>query len=99
KLEDGIHHHEHVKVELDVYARQYDKKIVKPFMLVVAQDTEHARQLRELLESDAFFEGRYKGKVAEVHSKQSGTEEDENIQRLISVEDPNEPTEIVIHVN
>ncbi len=99
KLEDGIHHHEHVKVELDVYARQYDKKIVKPFMLVVAQDTEHARNLRELLESDAFFEGRYKGKVAEVHSKQSGTEEDENIQRLISVEDPNEPTEIVIHVN
>ncbi len=99
KLEDGIHHHEHVKVELDVYARQYDKKIVKPFMLVVAQDTEHARNLRELLESDAFFEGRYKGKVAEVHSKQSGAEEDENIQRLISVEDPNEPTEIVIHVN
>ena len=99
KLEDGIHHHEHVKVELDVYARQYDKKIVKPFMLVVAQDTEHAGQLRELLESNAFFEGRYKGKVAEVHSKQSGAEEDENIQRLISVEDPNEPTEIVIHVN
>ena len=99
KLEDGIHHHEHVKVELDVYARQYDKKIVKPFMLVVAQDTDHARQLRGLLESDAFFEGNYKGKVAEVHSKQSGAEEDENIQRLISVENPDETTEIVIHVN
>ncbi|WP_412057395.1 DEAD/DEAH box helicase [Bartonella sp. DGB2] len=99
KLEDGIHHHEHVKVELDVYARQYDQKLVKPFILVVAQDTKHARQLRELLESDSFFEGRYKGKVAEVHSKQSGAEEDENIQRLMSVEDPDEPTEIVIHVN
>jgi len=99
KLEDGIHHHEHVKVELNVYARQYDKNLVKPFMLVVAQDTDHARQLRELLESDAFFEGRYKGKVAEVHSRQSGAEEDENIQRLISVENPNESTEIVIHVN
>ena len=99
KLEDGIHHHEHVKAELDVYARQYDKKLVKPFMLIVAQDTEHACKLRELLESDAFFEGCYKGKVAEVHSKQSGAEEDENIQKLISVEDPKEPTEIVIHVN
>lgn len=99
KLEDGIHHHEHVKVELDVYARQYDKNTVKPFMLVVAQDTEHARQLRELLESDAFFEGCYKGKVAEVHSKQSGAEEDENIQRLIAIENQKEPTEIVIHVN
>ena len=99
KLEDGIHHHEHVKVELDVYARQYDKKVVKPFVLVVAQDTDHARQLRELLESESFFESRYQGKVAEVHSKQSGAEEDENVQKLISVEYPNEPTEIVIHVN
>ncbi len=99
KLEDGIHHHEHVKVELDVYARQYDEQIVKPFMLVVAKDTEHARRLRELLESNDFFEGCYQDKVAEVHSRQSGAEEDENIQRLISVEDPNEPTEIVIHVN
>ena len=99
KLEDGVRHHEHVKVELDIYARQHDRKIVKPFMLVVAQDTHHARQLHELLESDAFFAGRYQGKVAEVHSRQSGAEEDDNIQRLIAVEDPNEPTEIVIHVN
>ena len=99
KLEDGIHYHEQVKVELDIYARQYNKKIVKPFMLVVAQDIEHARQLREFIESASFFEGRYKGKVAEVHSKQSGAEGDENIQKLIAIEDPNEPTEIVVHVN
>ena len=99
KLEDAMRNHEDVKFELYEYARQYDKKVVKPFMLVVAQDTEHARQLRELLESEAFFAGCYKGKVAEVHSKQSGAEEDENIQKLISVEDSNEPTEIVIHVN
>ena len=99
KLEDGIHHHEHVKVELDVYAQNYDKKLVKPFMLVVAKDTEHARKIRKLLESDGFFNGSYKGKVAEVHSKQSGSEEDDNIQRLISIENPKEPTEIVIHVN
>ena len=99
KLEDGIHHHENVKAELDVYASQYDKKIVKPFMLVVAQDTKHAGRLRELLESDTFYEGRYKNKVAEVHSKQSDVEADKNIQKLISIENPNEPTEIVIHVN
>lgn len=99
KLEDGIHHHEFTKVELDVYARQHNKKIIKPFMLVVAQDTDHAHNLRNLIESNNFFDGRYKGKVAEIHSKQSGAEGDENIQRLISIEDPNEPTEIVIHVN
>lgn len=99
KLKDGIHNHEKVKAELELYARQYDKEVVKPFMLVVAQDTNHARQLRELLESDAFSKGNYKGKVAEIHSKQSGAEEDENIQHLISIEDPKESTEIVIHVN
>ena len=99
KLEDGIHCHENVKSQLKAYARDYNKNIVKPFMLVVAQDTKHARQLRELIESDAFFKGKYKGKVAEIHSKQSGAEEDENIQHLISIEDPDEPTEIVIHVN
>lgn len=99
KLEDGIHHHEHIKVELDVYARQYEKKLVKPFMLVVAQDTQHAHDLRVLMESEVFFDGRYQGKVIEIHSKQSGAEEDDNIQKLIAIEDPNNPTEIVIHVN
>lgn len=99
KLEDGIHHHEHVKVELDVYSRQYSKPKVKPFMLVVATDTDHAKQIRTVIESDGFFEGRYKGKVAEVHSNQSGAEADENIQKLMSVENADDPTEIVIHVN
>ncbi|WP_133130218.1 DEAD/DEAH box helicase [Legionella yabuuchiae] len=99
KLEDGIHHHEYVKVELLNYAKQFNKKIVKPFVLVVAQDTEHARTLREFIESESFFNGNYKGKVAEIHSKQSGAEEDKNIQKLIAIEDSNDPTEIVIHVN
>ena len=99
KLEDGIHNHEYTKAELKAYAINHNKNIVKPFMLVVAQNTERARILRNLIESDEFFEGRYRGKVAEIHSNQSGAEEDENIKRLISVEDPNEPTEIVIHVN
>jgi type III restriction enzyme len=98
KLKDGVHHHEHVKVELETYARNHDLPIVHPFMLVVAQDTTHARQLRETIESDNFFEGRYKGRVIEVHSNQKGDESDEAMQRLVAVEhDPS--TEIVIHVN
>lgn len=98
KLEDGVHHHEHVKVELQVYAKQRDEQSVHPFMLVVAQDTTHAKQLRELIESDAFFDGRYKGRVIEVHSNLRGEESDEATQRLLSVEHDPE-TEIVIHVN
>ncbi len=34
-----------------------------------------------------------------MHSKQRGEEADETVARLIAVEDPNEPTEIVVHVN
>lgn len=99
KLEDGIHIHEETKVQLEVFARERGVKRVKPFMLVITEDTEHAGRIRAIIESDDFFEGQYKGKVAEVHSNQRGEERDENVQKLLSVEDPNDPTEIVIHVN
>lgn len=98
KLEDGIHHHEFVKVELENYARNFDRPVVKPFMLVVAQDTTHASALKARIESDSFFGGHYKGRVIEVHSNQSGDESDEAMQRLLAVEH-DEKTEVVIHVN
>lgn len=98
KLEDGIHHHEYVKVELENYARSHAARLVKPFMLVVAQDTTHAAAIRMRIESDGFFSGRYKGRVIEVHSNLSGEESDESMQRLLAVEH-DEATEVVIHVN
>lgn len=98
KLEDGIHHHEYVKVELENYARSQGVKLVKPFMLVVAQHTSHAAAIRAYIESDEFFTGRYKGRVIEVHSNLSGDESDESMQRLLAVEH-DEATEVVIHVN
>lgn len=98
KLEDGIHYHEHVKVQLATYAKQNEKPLVHPFMLVVTQDTDHARRVREFVESDGFFEGRYKGRVAEIHSKLTGEESDENAQRLLNIEKSGD-TDIVIHVN
>jgi len=99
KLEDGVRLHETTKVELLTYARENDAKVVKPFMLVIARDTTHAGQLLALLESDAFYEGRYKGKVIQVDSSRTGAEEEEMITRLLAVESVSEPTEIVIHVN
>ena len=96
KLEDGIRLHENVKVELETYARQTNNPFVKPFVLVIARDTSHARSLLELIQSDKFFDGRYKAKAIQVDSS---TKEDEVVERLLAVEDPNEPTEIVIHVN
>lgn len=99
KLEDGIRVHENTKVELEVYGRENNKEIVKPFVLVVAQNTEHAESILRVIEDNNFFEGRYKGKVITVHSNQRGEEKDETVEQLLSVENPNNPVEIVIHVN
>jgi type III restriction enzyme len=99
KLEDGVRLHETTKVELLTYARENGVKPVKPFMLVIARDTTHAGQLLALLESSAFYEGRYQGKVIQVDSSRTGAEEEEMISRLLAVESVDEPTEIVIHVN
>ena len=99
KLEDGVRLHESVKVELETYARETDNPIVKPFLLVIARDTTHAGQLLQLVQSDAFFAGRYKEKVIQVDSSKTGADEEEMIARLLKVEHTDEPTEIVIHVN
>jgi len=99
KLQDGVRLHEQVKVELETYARESGNVIVKPFVLVIARDTAHAKQLIDLIQSDTFFEGRYKTKVIQVDSSKTGAEEDEMVERLLKVEHTDEPTEIVIHVN
>ena len=99
KLEDGVRLHENTKVELQTFARENGVPAVKPFMLVIARDTTHAAQLLALLESEAFYGGRYAGKVIQVDSSKSGKDEEEMIARLLAVESVDEPTEIVIHVN
>ena len=99
KLEDGIRIHETVKTELAVHAANLNVSLVKPFLLVIARDTTHAGALQALMESTEFFDGRYQGRVITVHSAQKGEEKDETIERLLKVENPDEPTEIVIHVN
>jgi len=99
KLEDGVRIHENTKVELEVYARNNDQPMVKPFILVVAQDTTHANALRKVMEDESFFDGRYKDKVITVHSNVRGEEKDEVVKQLLNVEDPDNKVEVVIHVN
>ncbi len=99
KLEDGIRIHEDTKVALDIFARDNKTNLIKPFVLVVAKDTDHARKLMGLIVSSSFFEGRYADKVMEIHSNQTGEEKDENIAQLLSLEKPDNKIEIVIHVN
>jgi type III restriction enzyme len=99
KIEDGIRIHEDTKVGIGIYSNNNGVEAVKPFILIVAKDTEHAGALRAMIQSDHFFGGRYRDKVMEIHSNQRGEEKEENIQQLLSLEEPKNPIEIVIHVN
>lgn len=98
-LLDGIKCHERAKLHLRTYAENHGKPVVKPFMLVVCKDTEHAQKILDFIRSKEFRDGRYMNKTITIHSKQSGAERDENIKYLLEVENPDNPVEIVIHVN
>ncbi len=97
KLEDGINVHERTKVAIELYAKQNDKHIVHPFILVACRDIAHARSVKDLLESDRIFHGKYRGKVLQIDSS---TKKDEEIeQQFIALEAPDNKIEIVVHVN
>jgi type III restriction enzyme len=103
-LVDGITCHENAKRKLALYATNHstpDKplRVVKPFMLVVCKDTDHAAWVEQYVKSDEFRNGAYRGKTIVVHSKQKGAESDFNTRLLLDVENEDNPVEIVIHVN
>jgi type III restriction enzyme len=99
KLEDGLVIHENCKIKLEAYAAETGQKKVKPFALVVARDTTHADQLEAMICSDTFHGGRYKDKVLTIHTNLDTAEATESLEKLLSVERPDNPVEIVIHVN
>ena len=97
KIEDGINVHERTKVAIELYAKQYDKPVVHPFILVACRDIAHAGRIKELLESDRIFHGKYRGKVLQIDSS---TKKDEEIeQQFVALESPDNEIEIVVHVN
>ncbi|MDB2130538.1 DEAD/DEAH box helicase, partial [Enterocloster clostridioformis] len=98
-LLDGIACHENTKQKLKLYADNHDKPVIKPFMLVVCKDTDHAKWVENFVKSDEFRGGVYRNKTITVHSKQRGAESDMNTRLLLDVENPENPVEIVIHVN
>lgn len=96
---DGITCHENAKRKLEMYAEETGRKIVKPFMLIVCQDTAHAQWVESFVKSDEFREGKYRNKIIIVHSKMRGGESEFNMRLLLDVERNDNPIEIVIHVN
>lgn len=96
KLEDAISVHEHTKIHLELYAKNHNQPLVKPFILVVCRDINHATETFHRLEED-MFDGRYKGKVLQIDSSTKKIEEVD--QLFVSLEQPDNRIEIVIHVN
>ena len=96
---DGIACHEKIKSELFAYHTNNGVKLVKPFMLIVCKDTDHAKWVEGYVKSTEFKDGRYENKTIVVHSKQRGAESEANTKLLLDVENPENPVEIVIHVN
>ncbi len=99
-LLDGIACHERARARLMVYAENHPgKRVVKPFMLVVCKDTDHAAWVEAFIKSDEFRDGAYRNKTITVHSKQKSSETEFNTRLLLDVESEDNPIEIVIHVN
>ncbi|MBQ0067220.1 MAG: DEAD/DEAH box helicase family protein, partial [Phascolarctobacterium sp.] len=98
-LNDGIDNHERIRAELSVYAQNNDKRVVKPFVLIVCKDTQHAEWVKSIICSKDFRDGYYINRTIMVHSNQRGGESDANKALLLSVERADNPVEIVIHVN
>jgi type III restriction enzyme len=98
-LNDGIQCHEYTKRKLEIYADKLGVKKVKPFMLVVCQNTDHAAWVENYVKSQEFCDGRYENKTITIHSKLKGSESDFNTKMLLDVERADNPVEIVIHVN
>ncbi len=96
KLEDALSLHAITKAELEVYSKSFDKPMVKPFVLVVCRDIEHAREILDYVQSSDFYNGQYAGRAIQIDSKQN----DDEVNRLLeTVEQYDNPVEIVIHVN
>ncbi|MDE6749809.1 MAG: hypothetical protein K2K21_12220, partial [Lachnospiraceae bacterium] len=97
KLQDGVNVHERTKSAIELYAKQNDRHVVHPFILVACRDIAHAKAIAKTLEGDDFFHGRYKGKVLRIDSD---TKKDEEIeQQFVALESPDNKIEIVVHVN
>ncbi|MCD7716063.1 MAG: DEAD/DEAH box helicase family protein [Lachnospiraceae bacterium] len=98
KIRDGLTLHEHRKAILREYCSEHNQDYVKPIVLIACKDTDHAKRIRALIDNDNFQNGKYMGRVIEIHSKQTGEESEENIRLLLSIENASNPIEIVLHV-
>ena len=99
KILDGIRIHQNTKVSLEEYAKDNNLNVVKPFAMIICKNIEHGQHVLDFIKSPEFFNGYYKDKVLFITSKDGKTEKDENVEKLLFLENPLSKIEIVVHVN
>ena len=85
KLNDGLRLHEDTKSRLEIYARTFGRPVVKPFVLVVARDTDHSKEIMKYIKSNDFFNGYYADKVIHFMMKITLTNLKNTVMLSISV--------------
>lgn len=98
KLQLAVYFHERAKSSIQKYALDNNLRVVKPVMLIVAKDINHAEELFSKISSKDFRGGEFIGKVLVVHSNNT-SESDYTVEQLISLENPKNYIEVIIHVN
>lgn len=96
KIIDAINVHEEIKRQLLEYSKTENKKEVKPLILIAARNTGHAHEIFERINSAQFLEGSYMDKVLQIDSTNKNNDEVDAL--FLSLESPDNPIEIVIHV-
>ena len=95
KLSDGVRLLELKQQAVEEFATREGVDPVNTVMLVVAQSIEEAQVYASLLESESFADGKYAGRVLEIHSKSP----DRDLAELEAVEDPDSPVRIIVAVD
>lgn len=97
KLEDGVRRHREKKALVEEYCKNNKLPFVLPVTLITTKNIAHAKDVKDLIESDDFFDGYYKDKTLLVTSES----EVDSIRQLLRLEEPvpHSKNEIVIHVD
>jgi type III restriction enzyme len=98
KLRDGATLLEAKQEAIDSYVRLNGLRKLHAVMLVVAKSIDDAKIVSDIVRSDAFFGGRYRDAVLEVHSEASGDEREQMLADLDAVEESDSRVRVIVSV-
>lgn len=99
QLNDGAVLLQEKQTILDKFCETQRHNKVNAVMLVLCQKIDEAREVADLIESDAVAGGIYKRHVLEIHSDKSGEQAQKDLEALNAVEDAQSPVRVIVAVD